>query len=206
MKIYKLILLILLIASVAIAQTYQIDWYVIGSGGGHAESGTYQVDGTIGQPIVGQASSDNYTVDAGFWIGAGTSGPDCYEYMAGDANMANGLWKPMVLGADVTFLVNYFKGSPASNPCLVNNPSAGNPYFWASADANGDCIVMGSDVIKLVGYFRGAQSIMWCADYEPCWHPTGAVGTPAPETAPPGWPNCETPAVTSKVLPADNSK
>ena len=47
-----IVVTMVLCASVAFAQTYQIDWYVIGSGGGHAESATYKVDGTIGQSIV----------------------------------------------------------------------------------------------------------------------------------------------------------
>ncbi|MCD6160815.1 MAG: hypothetical protein J7K40_00185 [candidate division Zixibacteria bacterium] len=133
-------------------------------------------------------------------------GPDCYEYMAGDVNQYLGLWIPRVIGGDVTFLVNYFKGSPASVPCMMNNPSASQPYFWASADANGDCIVMGSDVIKLVGYFRGAQDISWCADYLPCWHPVDPAFDPPPATAPSGWPNCATPPVQGKVISTDSSK
>ena len=134
-----------------------------------------------------------------------TAGSDCYEYMAGDVNQSLGLWIPRVIGGDVTFLVNFFKGSPTSVPCYMHNPSAGNPYFWASADANGDCIVMGSDVIKMVGYFRGAQQISYCVDYLPCWHPADPAFDPPPATAPAGWPNCETPPVTgSKIIPTQS--
>ncbi|MCD6162118.1 MAG: cell envelope integrity protein TolA [candidate division Zixibacteria bacterium] len=139
-----------------------------------------------------------------FQVGSG--GPDCYEYMAGDVNQHLGLWIPRVIGGDVTYLVNYFKGSPSSVPCMMHNSEAANPYFWASADANGDCIVMGSDVIKLVGYFRGAQSIMWCTDYLPCWHPVDPSFDPPPATAPAGWPNCEIPPVQGRVLPTGSTK
>ena len=117
-----------------------------------------------------------------------------YEYLPGDVNMAKGIWPPAVIGSDVTYLVNYFKGSHVSQSCLLDG-------FWASADANGDCIVMGSDVIKMVNYFRGNphSSISYCPEYEPCW-------PPIPDDAPSGWPNCETLPVTGKVLPAGNSK
>ncbi|MCD6163623.1 MAG: carboxypeptidase regulatory-like domain-containing protein [candidate division Zixibacteria bacterium] len=132
--------------------------------------------------------------------------PDCFQYMAGDVNQSLGLWIPRVIGGDVTFLVNYFKGSTASVPCMMHNSEAANPYFWASADANGDCIVMGSDVIKLVGYFRGAQDILWCADYLPCWHPVDPTFDPPPATAPTGWPNCATPPVQGRVIPNGSTK
>ena len=58
---------------------------------------------------------------------------------------------------------------------------------------------MGSDVIRLVAYFRGVGEIEYCADYEPVW-------PSVPEEAPDGWPNCETPPMTSKVLPSGDSK
>jgi len=100
-----------------------------------------------------------------------------YAYLPGDANMANGLWPPIVIGGDVTYLVNYFKGSPSSNPCLLDG-------FWASADANADCIVMGSDVIRMVAYFRGSGVIEHCIDYPPLY-------PPVPVDPPAGWPNCD---------------
>jgi hypothetical protein len=147
-----------------------------------------------------------YRLPVNFQVGS--SGPDCYEYMAGDVNHALGLWKPAVIGGDVTYLVGYFKGSSTSNPCLLNNPTAPNPpgpYFWASADANGDCRVMGSDVVRMVSYFRGAQPIEWCDDYYPCWHPVDTSFDPPPDTAPTGWPGCVTPPVTGKVIPTGSA-
>jgi hypothetical protein len=193
MKMIGIISFLLIIPSLCAAQNYRIDWYVIGSGGGHAESGNYQVNGTIGQPIVGQSSSSNYIVEAGYWVGIGGGISLGYEYFPGDANMYNGIWPPQVIGGDVTYLVNYFRGLPAGRPCLLNG-------FWCSADANGDCNIIGSDVTKLVNYFRGIGSILHCADYEPAWLTPGDL----PPVAPDGWPNCETPAVVSdiQVLPS----
>ncbi|MCP4582300.1 MAG: hypothetical protein GY839_11860 [candidate division Zixibacteria bacterium] len=185
MNSLKISMMFLLASTIAIAQTYQIDWYVIGSGGGHAESGIYQIDGTIGQPLIGQSSSPSYTVESGYWAGASPIGPDSYEYLPGDANMPNGIWPPAVIGADVTYLVNYFRA--LNGPCLLDDS-------FASADANGDCLVIGSDVTKLVTYFRGLTSLSYCIDYEPAWHDASEL----PPSSPSGWPNCEGSVVTSR--------
>ena len=106
--------------------------------------------------------------------------PPGYEYLPGDANMYNGSWPPEIIGGDVTYLVNYFRGFLSSQPCLLDG-------FWASADANGDCSVIGSDVTKLVNYFSGFGVISWCPDYEPAWLTPGDF----PAEAPDGWPDCE---------------
>ena len=62
--------------------------------------------------------------------------------MPGDAN---GDWQ--VIGSDVTFLVNFFRG-------LVTPPIEVDGYY-PGADANGDCLNIGSDVTYMVSYFRG---------------------------------------------------
>jgi hypothetical protein len=46
-----------------------IGWSVIGGGGGHAEAGSYAIDGTIGQSVVGTVSTGNYDLCSGFWCG-----------------------------------------------------------------------------------------------------------------------------------------
>jgi len=114
-----------------------------------------------------------------------------YNYLTGDVNMYNGNWPPTVIGGDVTYLVNFFRGIEASVPCLLYG-------FWASADANGDCLVIGSDVTKLVSYFRGTTTLFYCPDYEPTWPTPDDL----PVDAPDGWPNCDTAPVTTKVIPS----
>jgi len=101
-------------------------------------------------------------------------------YLPGDVNMYNGAWPPTVIGGDVTFLVNYFRGQPTSLECWLDG-------FWCSADANGDCSVIGSDVTKMVNYFRGTTSITFCPDYEPLWLSPDDL----PVDPPDGWPGCE---------------
>lgn len=51
--------------------SYNLVWNVIGGGGGTSSSASYEVEGTIGQPIssgaVG-ASNSNYQLSSGFWF------------------------------------------------------------------------------------------------------------------------------------------
>lgn len=101
------------------------------------------------------------------------------QYLVGDANMIAGIWPPAVIGSDVTFLVNYFRGGMASPACLLNG-------FYAAADVNGDCHVIGSDVTRLVNYFRGIGTITGCPDYPSVWSSPQDLPVQAPE----GWPNC----------------
>lgn len=148
-------LLIILMASVLSAQTYQIDWYVIGSGGGHSQSASYQIDGTIGQPIIGQASSANYQIDAGFWVGAASGGEPC-EYLIGDISGDN-----QRIGGDVTYGVRYFKGigTPPPDSCFMDSTGA---YIYVAGDCNGNCEFRGSDITRLVSYFKGTAELGCC--------------------------------------------
>ncbi|MCP4584244.1 MAG: hypothetical protein GY839_21740 [candidate division Zixibacteria bacterium] len=109
----------------------------------------------------------------------GASEAQTWEYLPGDVNMYNGAWPPSIIGADVTYLVNYFRGERTSNPCLFN-------YFWAAADVNGDCTVIGSDVTRLVSYFRGAMDVDFCNDVPPAW----PIPEDLPYIEPAEWPDC----------------
>lgn len=100
-----------------------------------------------------------------------------FTYLPGDVNMYNGLWPPSVIGSDVTYLVNYFRGRSTSQPCYLDG-------FWASADINGDCNIIGSDVTRLVSYLKGNGIIQYCLDYPP-------LNLSVPLSAPTCWPNCE---------------
>lgn len=67
----KLLLLIgLLLPLLGRAQSYTIDWYKIAGGGGLSTGGTYQVNGTIGQPDAsanGAMTGGAYSLTGGFW-------------------------------------------------------------------------------------------------------------------------------------------
>jgi hypothetical protein len=101
-------------------------------------------------------------------------------YLPGDVNMYVGSWPPVVIGSDVNYLVNYFRGFPSSVPCYLDG-------FWASADVSGDCLVLGNDVTVLVNYFRGIVSLTPCPTYPPDWPTPDDL----PDNEPPGWPNCD---------------
>ncbi|MCP4581520.1 MAG: MBL fold metallo-hydrolase [candidate division Zixibacteria bacterium] len=162
-----------------------IYWYTIGLN----DSGTtvnYYVIAVDDNEMRTEASVYSYEVQGPIYG---------YAYLPGDVNMANGAWSPSVIGGDVTYLVNYFRGMPSSPSCLLDG-------FWASADANGDCLVIGSDVTKLVNYFRGSTELTYCADYAPLW-PTPED---LPAEAPDGWPNCDGIVVTGKIIESDSGK
>jgi hypothetical protein len=115
-----------------------------------------------------------------------------YAYMPGDANMGSGGWKPAILGADGTILLQYLRSYE-----VVTCPLGGTG-FWMSADANGSCDIAGADATRIIQYLRGqAAAPTYCPDYMPLW----LTPDDAPETAPDGWPNCDTPVLGAKVIP-----
>src|SRR5215467_9218058 len=58
----------LLLARVASAQSYSINWYKVSGGGGSSTGGVYSVSGTIGQHDAGGPMSGGaYSVTGGFW-------------------------------------------------------------------------------------------------------------------------------------------
>ena len=61
-----------MMAIIARAQDYTVDWFTVDGGGGTSTGGVYSVSGTIGQPDAGRMSGGSYTLDGGFWgiIGA----------------------------------------------------------------------------------------------------------------------------------------
>ena len=87
--------------------------------------------------------------------------PTGCDYMPGDVNGSGN-----VIGSDVTYLVNFFRGGdPPPDSCWNESE---NGWLYAAADCNGDCHVIGSDVTFLVNYFRGTQpAILWCPQVPP---------------------------------------
>ena len=70
MKQLALVLAALLTALVLVvpaAAQYQINESVIGSGGTNATGGSYQMLGTIGQPVIGVTAGPSHTNEIGFW-------------------------------------------------------------------------------------------------------------------------------------------
>lgn len=68
MKIILALLgLVLINATSALAQNYNIDWFTIDGGGGTSAGGVYSISGTIGQPDAGVSGGGNYSLIGGFW-------------------------------------------------------------------------------------------------------------------------------------------
>ena len=61
------VLITLVVTPVMAVGIMEIDWYVIGSGGGTATGGNYTLNGTIGQPVAGLSSSADLDLCTGFW-------------------------------------------------------------------------------------------------------------------------------------------
>lgn len=61
-----------LIAATALAPTaITMQKHVIGGGGGHSEVGSFILNSTVGQAVVGTVSNTPYDLCAGFWCGLG---------------------------------------------------------------------------------------------------------------------------------------
>jgi hypothetical protein len=68
--IVALLLSGLIVGGVALAVSQQnIDWWVMGAGGGPAQGGQFTLDGTIGQAVAGQNAPGGYDLCAGYWCG-----------------------------------------------------------------------------------------------------------------------------------------
>jgi hypothetical protein len=51
----------------AYAQSYTLDWFTVGGGGGTSTGGVFSVSGTVGQADAGTMSGGNFTLSGGFW-------------------------------------------------------------------------------------------------------------------------------------------
>jgi hypothetical protein len=186
MKIINIVLLLFLMTSLAIAQNYQIDWYVMASGGGEMASTSYNINGTAGQPIVGKSQSSSYIIESGFWVGSGVAG-GC-DYVTGDVN-GSGSYN----GLDITYGVNFFKGG--SLPlCAECPPCAG---FHYCGDVNASCSYNGLDITYGVNYFKGGAGPLPCGDCPP----SGLIVTSAPGQviSPASIPNTENRPMPPKI-------
>jgi hypothetical protein len=158
MKLCSILIGVFLLCSVAAAQNYSIDRYVIASGGGHSESASYSVNATIGQPITGSSSSDNYGVQGGFWVGGGPPSGDCV-YFPGDVNH-NGT--PLELG-DVVAMIGNYRGT--ADPSYTCDCPPHGAEFAATADPNGNCVALElGDVVTEIGAYRGTAEASGCSD------------------------------------------
>ncbi|MCG8408045.1 MAG: hypothetical protein MI923_22835 [Phycisphaerales bacterium] len=67
-------LLTVSLTALAVAQDFSLDWYTFDGGGGYSSGGSFELEGTIGQPDAGFTSGGAFELDGGFWPG---SVPSC---------------------------------------------------------------------------------------------------------------------------------
>jgi hypothetical protein len=75
-------------AAPALAQAggaFDLTWNTLDGGGGASISGSFKLQGTIGQPDAGVMSSGAYRLIGGFWGGAGGSPPCAADFNADGA-------------------------------------------------------------------------------------------------------------------------
>jgi hypothetical protein len=65
---------------------YEIPWQSINAGGDDLSSDNYQMSFSVGQTVIGYATSDNFEAGIGYWYGAGGAGGPCDCGLAGDVN------------------------------------------------------------------------------------------------------------------------
>lgn len=169
MNILKIMIFLILMVPVVTAQNYEIDWYVIASGGGEMSSTNYIANGTAGQPIVGTSSSASYIVESGYWVGAGAAG-GC-DYVIGDVNGSDSY-----NGLDITYGVNFFKGGALPMCPFGSCPIPPCNSFYYCGDVNASCSYNGLDITYGVSYFKGGAGPMPCGDCPP----GGLIVTSAP--------------------------
>jgi hypothetical protein len=139
----KLSLACLLVAVVAGAQQYSIDWYKVSGGGGTSTGGpmsgtNYSVSGTIGQPDAsGAMTGGNYSVTGGFWSliqVVQTSGAPLLS-IGYSGNQAIVSWDSSVTGWTLQTNSNLSTGAWGNylgavvNNSVTNSPPAGNVFF-----------------------------------------------------------------------------
>ena len=59
----------LFFGSSAFAQSYSINWWAIGNGGGTSTNGSFSLTGTIGKIDAGRMTNANFAIDGGFLSG-----------------------------------------------------------------------------------------------------------------------------------------
>ena len=124
----------------ATAQTFSMDWYTIDGGGGQSSDGTFELNGTIGQPDAGAVmTGGNFELAGGFWVV-----PNTLPFILGDAN-GDGFFNNGDIGAFVLALTNaaaYQATYPNVDPDVV-------------LDMNGDGFFNNGDIGEFVAALTG---------------------------------------------------
>ena len=61
------LVLLLMIAAPATAQSLTVDWWTVDGGGGTSSGATFAMTGTVGQPDAGASAGGQFALSSGFW-------------------------------------------------------------------------------------------------------------------------------------------
>ena len=119
------------------AQSYSIDWYKIAGGGGISTGGTYQLNGTIGQPDASVAmTGGNFSLTGGFWSLYAVQTPAVpFLTITYSGNQAIVSWPSSVIGWTLQTNNNLTTGTWGNytgtmvNNSVTNAPPKGNIFF-----------------------------------------------------------------------------
>lgn len=73
-----------MVGSIALAADFEITSYTIDGGGGYSAGGSFELEGTIGQPDVGYMSGGGFELESGFWPTTAIPACACLGDMNGD--------------------------------------------------------------------------------------------------------------------------
>ena len=125
------------------ANAYSIPWQSINAGGDDMQSTNYQMMSSVGQSVIGYATSDNYQTGMGYWYGMG--GDDCFcggpPPSFGDITC-----DAAVNPVDVVKMVNYVYKN------IEDRCSDGWNCPYEPGDVNCDNAVNPVDVVRYVNY------------------------------------------------------
>lgn len=133
---FALALLMIVVSAVSArfaAPAPTIDWFTIDGGGGKSTGGTFELNGTIGQPDAGgPMTGGTFSLTGGFWAGA-TPANDCPADINHDNN---------VNVADLLSVISGWGSCPS--PCPPRCAADVSPA------ATGDCQVNVADLLAVI--------------------------------------------------------
>ena len=55
-------------SAAVLTSSFDIDWWVLSGGGAPSSGGNVELNGSLGQSVIGMAESDDYEIDSGYWL------------------------------------------------------------------------------------------------------------------------------------------